>query len=392
MNLVWLLPLGLATLAAWVLPLLIHLRRRSEQHRTEFAALRWLQAQARPRKSLRFEEWPLLIVRLLLLAALALLLAQPVLYGSTRPKHWQVFAPEIDSALIDVRDDGTEQRWLAPGFPGIDAADQTGPVPIGSLLRELDATLPADARLTVFVPPQIDGADAEVPILHRPVRWQVMGAAPASPAQQASHVPPRSPLAVRYADKKKTALRYLRASAIAWQATTPATTNKATTPDIATFIAPLPSIDRPLAWLASGPLPERLRRWVESGGTVLVDVDADVAEMEQGASLWRDTEGKVLVRGLALGRGRILQWTRPLTPDAMPLLLEPEFPAQLWHLFAPPVRMPSRIAAADYAPRTGGAAYPEVPRDLQPWLLLVIAALFVVERWLASARRERTSE
>jgi hypothetical protein len=390
-NLVWLLPLGLAALAAWVLPLLIHLRRRSEQHRTEFAALRWLQAQARPRKSLRFEEWPLLIVRLLMLAALALLLAQPVLYGSTRPKYWQVFAPEIDSALIEVRDDGTEQRWLAPGFPEIDTAARTGPVPTGSLLRELDATLPPDARLTVFVPPQIDGADAEVPMLHRPVQWQVLGAAPASRVQQASRIAPRPPLAVRYAEEKKTALRYLRASAIAWQVEGPAT-NKATTPDIAVLTAPLPSIDRPLAWLATGPLPTHLRRWVESGGTVLVDVDAEVAEMGQGASLWRDAEGKVLVRGVALGRGRILQWTQPLTPDAMPLLLEPEFPAQLWHLFAPPVRMPSRIAASDYAPRTGGAAYPEVPRDLQPWLLLAIAALFVVERWLASGRRERTNE
>jgi hypothetical protein len=366
----------LAALGAWALPLLIHLRRRSEQHRTEFAALRWLQAQARPRKSLRFEEWPLLIVRLLLLAALALLLAQPMLYGSTRPKHWQVFASEIDSALIEVLDDGTEQRWLAPGFPKIDTAAHTGP---------------ADAQLTVFVPPQIDGADAEVPMLHRPVQWRVMGAAPVSPAQP-SRAAPRPPLAVRYADDNKTALRYLRASAVAWQVASPATTNKATTPDIAVLTAPLPSIDRPLAWLAPGPLPERLRRWVESGGTVLVDVDAVVAEMGQGASLWRDTEGKVLVRGVALGRGRILQWTQPLTPDAMPLLLEPEFPAQLWHLFAPPVRMPSRIAAADYAPRTGGAAYPEVPRDLQPWLLLVIAALFVVERWLASGRRDRTSE
>lgn len=391
MNLVWLLPLGLAALAAWVLPLLIHLRRRSEQHRTEFAALRWLQAQARPRKSLRFEEWPLLIVRLLLLAALAVLLARPVLYGSARPRHWQVFAPGIDPATIDLRDDGTEQRRLAPGFPEIDTNAHVGPVPTGSLLRELDATLPADARLTVFVPPQIDGADAEVPMLHRPVQWQVVGAVPASPVKQTSLAAPRPPLAIRYADDKNSALRYLRASAIAWQVAAPVT-SEAPAPDIAVLTAPLPSIDRPLAWLASGPLPERLRRWVESGGTVLVDVDADVAEMGQGVSLWRDTEGKVLVRGVALGRGRILQWTQALTPDAMPLLLEPEFPAQLWHLFAPPGRMPSRIAATDYAPRTGGAAYPEVPRDLQPWLLLVIAALFVAERWLASGRRERTSE
>ncbi len=75
MGLSLLFPLGLAALAAWLLPLLIHLARRQESRLTEFAALRWLRAQPRPRQRIRVDEWPLLLLRLLLLALLALLLA-----------------------------------------------------------------------------------------------------------------------------------------------------------------------------------------------------------------------------------------------------------------------------------------------------------------------------
>jgi hypothetical protein len=80
-NLSFLLPAGLAALGALLLPLLFHLVRRSEQRPTMFAALQWLQQKSRPRRRVRFDEWPLLMVRLLLLTLLALLLARPVVSG-----------------------------------------------------------------------------------------------------------------------------------------------------------------------------------------------------------------------------------------------------------------------------------------------------------------------
>ena len=70
-------PLGLAALAALIGPLLIHLRRRTEEVPVDFAALRWLDPRPRPRQRLQFDEWPLLALRLLLVALLALLLARP---------------------------------------------------------------------------------------------------------------------------------------------------------------------------------------------------------------------------------------------------------------------------------------------------------------------------
>jgi len=92
MNAALLLPMALAALAALALPLLIHLARRSEQRPTVFAALRWLREKPRPRSRLRFDEWPLLLLRLLLLAALALLLAKPVLYGAQPRTAWLAVA------------------------------------------------------------------------------------------------------------------------------------------------------------------------------------------------------------------------------------------------------------------------------------------------------------
>ncbi len=392
MNLVLLLPLGLAALAAWLVPLLVHLRRRSEQHRTDFAALRWLPARAHPRSRLRFEEWPLLLVRLLLLAALALLLAKPVLFGGPHAEQWLVVSPEVDRTAIPAESDGVERRWLAIGFPSVDEATPPSSQPIGSLLRELDATLPADTRLTVLVPGQLDGADAERPVLHRRVDWQVVDRAVVADTPPTVQQPDsRPPLVVRHDDSHAGAVRYFRAAAIAWQAASPAAraARKPISGDVAPVGKSLPSTDKPLVWLASGPLPGPLLGWIADGGTALVDVEVALPQNAGNpVPLWRDEHGNVLAQGLPHGRGRVLQLTKPLTPEAMPLVLDAAFPEQLWALFAPAPPAPSRIAARDYAPTTGARAWPEQPTDLQPWLLLLIAALFLIERWMASGRRE----
>src|SRR5580765_3972565 len=117
MSVALLAPLGLAALAALALPLLIHLVRRLELTTTEFAALRWISERVRPQRRLRFERLWLLLLRLALLAVLALLLARPAWHGdaiSARP--WVVVAPGV--ALADARAAtgaiDAEWHWLAP--------------------------------------------------------------------------------------------------------------------------------------------------------------------------------------------------------------------------------------------------------------------------------------
>jgi hypothetical protein len=123
MSLALLLPAGLAALAALLLPLLLHLARRHEQTPTDFAALRWLRQKPKPRHRIRFDEWPLLLLRMLLLALLALWLARPVLSGmdDTRPRI--VVAPGMDATAVRAQAGNADarrpasRRWTGPRPP-----------------------------------------------------------------------------------------------------------------------------------------------------------------------------------------------------------------------------------------------------------------------------------
>ena len=128
MSLAFLLPAGLAALAALLLPLLLHLARRHEQTPTDFAALRWLRQKPKPRHRIRFDEWPLLLLRLLLLALLALWLARPVLSGMDDARPWIVAVPGVDATAIRTQAGDAQARlhWLAPGFPSLDDAAPDG--------------------------------------------------------------------------------------------------------------------------------------------------------------------------------------------------------------------------------------------------------------------------
>lgn len=376
-----LLPAALAALAALIVPLLIHLARRSEQRPTDFAALRWLRQKPKPRHRLRFDEWPLLWLRLLLLALLALWLARPVLFDSADEAPWVAVLPGVDIAQVKTSVDKPEARlhWLAPGFPELDQEPPTGALPFASLLRQLDAELPANVALTVFVPEQLQGADALRPQLSRAVQWKIVpGAMPAQkPVAATTPV-----LTVRHAPDRTDAVRYLRAAAVAWQPTTSAATNFSSAP----VAQPLPADAHTLVWLAPGPLPAGITDWISKGGTALLDSEAEFKLPAAATVYWRDAVGAPLVEGAALGEGRVLRFTRPFNPAAMPQLLEADFPRQLRELLQVPSPAPSRVMARDYTPIIGAATHEQPPRDLQPWLALLIALLLLAERWLTTRR------
>ncbi|HEX8484416.1 BatA domain-containing protein [Sphingomonas sp.] len=363
MTPVLLLPAALAALAALALPLLIHLARRTEQRPTDFAALRWLRERPRPRHRPRLDEWPLLIARLALLALLALWLARPAVFGAADDTPVVALAPGVDPTRFAAG--GVRALWLAPGFPSVsDAPAASGPIP--SLIRQLDAELPAGVRLRIVVPTILQGADAERPRLTRAVDWQIVpGIMPAAPPARTS----APVIAVRGAS------RYIAAAAAAWG-----------TRDIASADVALRSDTRAVAWIAAGPLPERIRAVLDGGGTVLTGATTPI-EQDTTVAVWRDTLGMPLVESIAVPRGRLLRFTRPLTPAAMPELLDPDFPRRLRALFTPDAPAPVRVAAADYAPSAGAAAYSQPAADLRPWLALVIAALFLIERLLATRAR-----
>lgn len=381
MSFALLLPAALAALAALLLPLLIHLARRSEQRPTEFAALRWLRQRPRPRQRIRFEEWPLLLLRLLLLALVALWLARPVLYGEAAKTPWTVVVPGVDNAGLPAGGgaDG-EVRWLAPGFPDIAQPAPRGPLPFASLLRQLDAELPADVALTVRVPERLEHADAQRLVLSREVDWQVMpGAMPASTAAVTS--PPS--LTVVASDPDAPALRYLRAAAHAWWPEPEQASASIALTAPARFAAPTAGA---LAWLEPGELPPAARAWIADGGTTLLAAGVSLPDAPPMVVAWRGRDGAALADAAMLGRGRVVRLRRPLSPASMPALLEPDFPTRLRELLQPPPP-PARVPADAHAPAAGADAYPQPPRELRPWWALLIALVLLAERWLATSRR-----
>lgn len=376
MTALLLAPLGLAALAAVMVPLLIHLRHRTEEVPLDFAAMRWLEPRLRPRRKLTFDEWLLLALRLLLIILLALLLARPAVLGwhDTSPRF--IAAPGVDPGTARaLAGPEAELRWIAPGFPAIDTPSPRAAGQVSSLLRQFDAELPPGAPLTILVPPVLDGVDAERPRLTRPVTWRIVDGEepPAAPAAPAS---PR--LSVRHLQGQDSALRYFRAAAQAWsdKPRFEASTGTALPPDSTVLI-----------WLLPGPVPQAVTDWTMAGNTVLLASTAEIAMPATSAALWSDAMGRVLVEGGPLGSGRIMRFTPPLVPAEMPDLIAPEFAATLRDLVAPPALPPARVSAAAFAPYAGAAPYVLPPREVSAWLGVLIALVFLAERLMASRRQ-----
>lgn len=364
-----LFPLGLLALAAWLVPLLIHLARRHQYAPLDFAALRWLRARIRPRQKIRFDEWPLLLVRLLLLAALALLLARPVLHGGAADTHpVTVVAPGLDGTALRGQDAKGDWRWLAAGFPALADAGPTSPQPLASLLRELDQTLPAGTPLTVYVPDPMPGLDGERPRLSRAVNWRPVPWVP--PSARAAAVPALQ-IGGGIAEGEQ---RVVAAIQRAWS-------NQPLSPARAAATAP---DDGQLGvWLTAEPLPSVWQAWVRQGGSVLVAPGAAGAGWMPAL---RDAQGAVVLEQRSDGSGRLLRFTAPLSAADLPALLDPGFPRQLLDIVAAPAP-PTLAPAATHVPLRGGAAPLSVPRDLVPWLLALIVLLFAVERAMATSPR-----
>ena len=386
MSFALLAPFGLAALAALALPIVIHLVRRIELRTTEFAALRWISERIRPRRRLRFERPWLLLLRLSLLVLFALLLARPILTEPSIAKPaWIVVAPgsELGAARAAVSIENADWHWLAPGFPAIESPAPSPSVPIASLLREIDADLPGDARLAVVVPEEIAGLDGERPTLSRDVDWHVVpGHMPADTASQS-----RGPieLAVRYATSAEPMLKYLRAAIAALDVRgSDRVTLDAQPQDVALSVSA-----RELVWLGSD-LPPAIKSWIEAGGTALVDNQLRAA----GVPVWRDADGKVLARAQPLGSGRLVTLSAAFSPQALPALLDADFPQHLFDLLQGPQPAPTRAPASALRPKHGTSTPTSAMRTsakpLDPWLVLLIASLFLVERIIATRPRAAT--
>lgn len=368
-------PLALGALLAVLVPLAIHIARRTETQVIDFAALRWLNPNPKPVRRLRLDERVLLALRIALILAIVLALAEPVLRPSGDGRPVVAVSPAVDASSVPDR--GERRVWLAPGFPSLDrpapkAAD------FASLVRQLDAETPGKTRITIVAPPELNG-DGERLYLSRKFDWRV-GKLAQRPAAIASPTPPA--LTIRYDATNERAVGYFRAAATAY-----AEPGKPVALDTALTDTALPKTARYLVWLSSAPMSAATIDWIEAGGVALLAQAAPSPVEGAQAVVWCDDQGAPLATAGRFGQGRVIRLARPLAPSALPALVEADFPDQLWALLAPPPA-PNAVAAADYAPSVRGAAYNPHPISLRPWMALAIVLLFAAERWLAT-RRDR---
>ena len=114
----WQSPQWLWLLLALAVPLLIHLVRRSKPRVITFAAAQWLQAKQQRRLNKLFLRDPwLLLLRLLIVALIALLLAQPLLKRSAVPvENILLVDPRIErsalQAFLTEHPDLSRPMWL----------------------------------------------------------------------------------------------------------------------------------------------------------------------------------------------------------------------------------------------------------------------------------------
>ena len=240
-----------------------------------------------------------------------------------------------------------------------------------------------------MLPERSDGFDGERLRLSRVIRWQIepKGDAPAapSPAQLAGGSGTRQ-FAARAEAAAIFKVRYLSAAVRAWN--TPQqeveSAPEAISLDLAESTAvPAPDV-RWLVWLHPGELPAGILAWVRSGGSVLLEARTPGASATR-APIALDAHGAVLLWAQRLGAGRVLQLAGELTPAAVPMLLEPDFPVQLRGWFDAPADAPSLAQSLLQVPRSDLPAWPQPALPLQAWLAWLLLGVFALERWLASA-------
>jgi hypothetical protein len=184
-------PIALLAIAAVIIPVLLHLWNVRKGKTLRVGSIALLTVSSRQRSNrLRINNWPLFLLRCLLLALLALLLAKPVwnaaqntskhpgwilVPGQELPAAYAHYKPQIDSLLAA----GLELHNLSAGFERIQLQDTillkdtsniiaSHPWP---LLKVLDASLPKGFPLHVFVNDRLSSYQGERPATHLAIQW-----------------------------------------------------------------------------------------------------------------------------------------------------------------------------------------------------------------------------
>jgi hypothetical protein len=383
----FLAPAGIAAAAALVVPVVVHLVRRSDRRELRFAAMRYLRARPHPRARLRLVRPLLLALRVGLLVGLAALLALPVWRSrAAAAPPWVVVAPGIDALAARAAVHAPLAEWhrLVTGFPvlpdgrdaaalAIDAQLAAAPVPIHSLLRQLDRDLLPTVALSIVVPENLANLDAErLQIAHAATWLPLPGFSPVPPSPGAGADAPLA-IAVRYDAAGASELPVVRALGAAWAAD-----GRSITWSIAAADVPLPATATWVFWLgdAAPQTLQTLQARARTGGLVVVAPTVGEAVLSG--------PDRPILRAQTMGLGRLFEFTAPLRADALPDVLAADFPRRLWTALTAPRRIPASAPARSVAPLATTREAWAPAESLEPPLALVLALLFLLERLVAT--------
>ncbi|WP_323846014.1 BatA domain-containing protein [Microbulbifer magnicolonia] len=374
-------PLWLWLLGALAIPLLIHLLRRSNPREITFAAAHWLQQKPQQNWQRLFlrDKW-LLLLRLLLIALLALLLAQPLLFRAAQP--------DSGILLVDPRIERAElHEFIETSFSGDDTAFtdiswlQARPAPIDEqrpAAPDLWRTLSGLAGQTAFRRAHILLRDGVNPTGHGPLKvsphWQWHALQHSAGSEEV--ITPRIALVGDGPAWLEPALRHLRSTALPQLALRRLATADSASAETVDWLI----YDRP------GALPETLQGFVRDGGLLITDERVQPDPALTFAAL--DTAQGETLEAAALGRGSWLRYRRDWHSEAffrradLPQRLWQQWYAQDWALQSRSranwsIEAPPGVAVPDSAVRPVERATFERP------LLMALLLLLALERLLA---------
>ena len=187
-------PIGLLAAAAIIIPVIIHLWNIKQGKTLKIGSIALLGESSRQSsRSLLITDWPLLILRCLLLITLAFLLAKPFsrkALGATDDNGWivieksglkQVSADQkktIDS-LLNI---GYELHELNTGFTELnrgdtsEIADSENTMSYPSLVKQLNATLPKGFKVYAFADSRMTRYEGDLPQVSINLNWNIMHA------------------------------------------------------------------------------------------------------------------------------------------------------------------------------------------------------------------------
>lgn len=435
-------PLGLLSLLALAVPIFIHLLSRKPGKIIKVGSLQFLSPSASARfQSLKPSEPFLLLVRMAIIASLALLLAQPVWVNKisapdSAAKGWILIAPPllpasppagIFSRLDSLAAAGHELRVLAPGFPAVSAGDsppETAGPNYWSLLREADHLLPGQMPVWVFATDRSSAFQGERPALSREFHWQTWRDSRALPGNGGAARPAASKdtlhVALPHSSEREAEAVYLEAAlTIAAEACgRPIRFDHAENHEQSWR-----SFDF-VFWLREDSLPQALTQNLERGSILITTAKAQAYESceslivtphaaessfprlwrrsapsHNGAPLWRDGFGAPLLEAERRGLGWHYRFASRFDPAWNELALHPALPEWMFSLLS---RLDvfdavlqrrhddGRISAAQAVPQKKSPAAarlePSAQRLHAP-LWLLAALLFGVERWMSDRRK-----